>query len=82
VRSRFTDDEIDWMGRVKEQVREDQRDAFLYALEVAACLDKEVSLPERKILRRVSILFHRPFEPERLKRMIDELEDKGVLTPP
>jgi len=82
VRERFTDDEIDWMGRVKEQVPEDQRDAFLYALEVAACLDKEITLPERKILKRVSILFHRPFEPERLKRMIDELEDKGVLTPP
>jgi hypothetical protein len=82
VRARFTDDEIDWMGRVKEQVPEDQRDAFLYALEVAACLDKEISLPERKILKRVALLFQRPFEPERLKRMIDDLEDRGVLTPP
>jgi uncharacterized tellurite resistance protein B-like protein len=82
LRARFTDDEIDWMGRVKEQVPEDQRDAFLYALEVAACLDKEISLPERKILKRVSILFQRPFEPERLTRMIEQLEDKGVLTAP
>jgi hypothetical protein len=82
LRARFTDDEIDWMGRVKEQVPEDMRDAFLYALEVAAALDKEVSLPERKILKRVALLFGRPFEPERLAGMIEQLEETGVLTPP
>jgi hypothetical protein len=82
LRERFTDDEIDWMGRVKNQVPEDMRDAFLYALQVAASLDKEVSLPERKILKRVALMFGRPFEPERLTRMIEQLEDKGVLAPP
>ncbi len=82
LRARFTDDEIDWMGRVKEQVPEDQRDAFLYALEVAAALDKEVSLPERKILKRVALMFGRAFEPERLTRMIEQFEEHGVLTPP
>lgn len=81
LRERFTDDEIDWMGRVKEQVPEDMRDAFLYALEVAASLDKEISLPERKILKRVALSFGRPFEPERLARMIEQLEDNGVLAP-
>jgi len=82
LRERFTDDEIDWMGRVHVQVPEDMRDAFLYALEVAASLDKEVSLPERKILKRVALMFGRRFEPKRLTRMIEELEDRGVLTPP
>jgi hypothetical protein len=82
LRERFTDDEIDWMGRVKEQVPEDMRDAFLYALEVAASLDKEISLPERKILKRVAIMFGRPFEPERLTKMIEQLEERGVLAPP
>ncbi len=82
LRERFTDDEIDWMGRVKDQVPEDMRDAFLYALEVAASLDKEISLPERKILKRVALMFGRKFEPERLKKMIEELEEKGVLEPP
>jgi hypothetical protein len=82
LRARFTDDEIDWMGRVKEQVPEDMRDAFLYALEVAASLDKEVSLPERKILKRVALMFGRTFDPERLAKMIEQLEDNGVLTPP
>ena len=82
LRDRFTDDEIDWMGRVKEQVPEDMRDAFLYALEVAASLDKEVSLPERKILKRIAMMFKRPFDPERLTRMIEQLEEKGFLAPP
>jgi hypothetical protein len=82
LRERFTDDEIDWMGRVKEQVPEDMRDAFLYALEVAASLDKEVSLPERKILKRIAMMFERPFDPARLTRMIEQLEEKGFLAPP
>jgi hypothetical protein len=82
LRARFTDDEIDWMSRVKDQVPEDQRDAFLYALEVAAALDKEISLPERKILKRIALMFHKTFSPERLDKMIEELEEKGVLTPP
>jgi hypothetical protein len=82
LRERFTDDEIDWMGRVKEQVPEDMRDAFLYALEVAASLDKEISLPERKILKRVALMFGRRFRPERLTKMIEQLEENGVLTPP
>lgn len=82
LRARFTDDEIDWMGRVKEQVPEDMRDAFLYALEVAAALDKEISLPERKILKRVALMFGRTFEPGRVERMIEQLEEKGVLAAP
>ena len=80
LRARFTDDEIDWMSRVKAEVPEDQRDAFLYALEVAACLDKEISLPERKILKRVSRIFGRAFDPDRLTRMIEQLEEQGILT--
>jgi len=82
LRARFTDDEIDWMERVKVEVPDDMREAFLYALQVAAALDKEVSLPERKILKRVAMLFGRPFEPEHLTKMIEQLEERGVLEPP
>ena len=82
LRARFTDDEIDWMGRVKDQVPEDMREAFLYALEVAASLDKEVSLPERRIIKRVALMFGLPFQPERLAKMIEQLEDEGVLAVP
>jgi hypothetical protein len=82
LRARFTDDEIDWMGRVKVEVPEDMRDAFYYALQVAACLDKEVSLPERKILKRIALMFKKTFDPAQLQKMIDELEEKGILAPP
>jgi uncharacterized tellurite resistance protein B-like protein len=82
VRARFTDDEIDWMTRVQKEVPSDMRDAFLYALEVAASLDKEVSLPERKILKRVAMMFGKELKLERLTAMIEDFEANGVLTPP
>jgi uncharacterized tellurite resistance protein B-like protein len=79
VTERFTDDEIDWMARIKREVPEDVRDAFLHALEVAAAVDKEISLPERKILRRVANIFGKKFDPEHLARLVGEFEAQGVL---
>ena len=79
VTQRFTDDEIDWMARIKTEVPEENRDAFLHALEVAAAVDKEISLPERKILRRIANIFGRPYDPKHLELLVAEFEDKGVL---
>jgi len=77
--ARFVEDELDWADRI-EQIPEDMRDAFLYALEVAACVDKEVTLPERKILRRAAHHLGREFDLARLSAMVREFEEEGVLS--
>jgi uncharacterized tellurite resistance protein B-like protein len=79
VHARFVEDELDWARRI-ESVPEESRDAFLHALEVAACVDKEVTLPERKILRRAAHHLGREFDLEHLQKMIAEFESYGVLT--
>jgi hypothetical protein len=76
--ARFVEDELDWADRV-EQVPEAMRDAFFVALEVAACVDKEVTLPERKILRRAAHHLGRNFDMGRLNGMVRELDHEGVL---
>jgi uncharacterized tellurite resistance protein B-like protein len=75
---RFVEDELDWADRI-EQVPERMRDAFFRALEVAACVDKEVTLPERKILRRAAHHLGREFDMPRLTAMVRELDEEGVL---
>jgi uncharacterized tellurite resistance protein B-like protein len=83
VIARFVEDELDWTVRIKTEVPEGIRDAFMHTLEVAAAVDKEVGLPERKILRRAARSLGREFSEERVKRMIAEFEATGVLaTPP
>ena len=62
-----------------EKIPERARDEFLHALEVAAAVDKHVGLPERKILRRAAHHLGRPFQRERLEKMIAEFEEYGVL---
>jgi hypothetical protein len=79
VQARFVDDELEWADRI-EAVPEDKRDAFLHALEVAAAVDKEVGLPERKILNRAAHHLNREFDIKHLERMMDEFERFGVLT--
>jgi hypothetical protein len=76
--ARFVEDELDWADRI-EQIPEAMRDAFLFALEVAACVDKEVSLPERKILRRAAHHLGRDFDLVRLQAMVNEFDEEGVL---
>jgi uncharacterized tellurite resistance protein B-like protein len=79
VEARFVEDELDWAERI-ESISEETRDHFLHALEVAACVDKEVSLPERKILRRAAHHLGRDFDREHIENMIREFEQYGVLT--
>jgi uncharacterized tellurite resistance protein B-like protein len=76
--ARFVEDELDWADRI-EQIPEEMRDSFLFALEVAACVDKEVSLPERKILRRAAHHLGREFDLVRLQAMVNEFDEEGVL---
>jgi hypothetical protein len=75
---RLGTDETDWLERV-QSVPEEARDAFLGVLETAAAVDKTFMLPEAKILQRVARAFGRSFDPRRVGRMIDQLEEKGVL---
>jgi hypothetical protein len=81
VEERFIDDESDWLGRLPI-LAEDERDAFLYALEVAAAVDKAASLPEQKILGRAAKRLGRALDMQRVDRMIREFETVGVLQPP
>ena len=76
---RFVEDELDWTERISAEVPEQIRDVFFRMLEVAAAMDKEVSLPERKILRRAARALGREFSQERIDKMIADLEDDGVL---
>jgi hypothetical protein len=78
--ARFVDDELDWTLRIKKEVPEEMRDAFFHVLEVAAAVDKEVGLPERKILRRAAHALGREFSEERVKEMIAQFEESGVLS--
>jgi hypothetical protein len=79
IMHRFTDDEMEWCDRISREVPEGIRDAFMHALEVAASVDKSVSLPERKILRRAARALGREFDLEKLEQMISEFETTGVL---
>lgn len=76
---RFIADETDWLGRL-QSVPDEGRDAFLRVLEVAAALDMSLALPEEKLIRRVAETFHRTFEPQRVERIVEQLEHTGVLT--
>jgi hypothetical protein len=80
VTHRFVEDEHEWTERLAAGVPEHLRDAFLHALEVAAAVDKEVGVPERKILRRASRKLGREFDPRRVEQMMREFEDHGVLS--
>jgi hypothetical protein len=78
VTSRFVEDDYDWLKRL-EQLPEAERDDFLHALEVAATVDKVVSLPERKILRGAARVLGRPYDEGRIGRMVKQFEEVGVL---
>jgi hypothetical protein len=81
VTHRFVEDELDWTERLPKGVPEASRDVFLHALEVAAAVDKEVGVPERKILRRAARALGRDFDFKRVEKMMAEFEERGVLSP-
>jgi hypothetical protein len=79
VMEHFVADEGDWLRRL-EEVPVAAREKFLGVLEVAAALDKELSLPEDKLLRRAADVLGQTFDPGRVSLLIDELERTGVLS--
>jgi|GEM_PF-1483372 len=81
VVARFVEDELDWTERIAKEVSEPLRDPFLHALEVAAAVDKEVGLPERKILRRAAHALGRHFDLDHVLGMVSSFEERGVLDP-
>src|SRR5215470_4999043 len=78
VEERFVVDENGWLERLGA-VPPDVRDPFMNALEVAAAVDKAVSLPEQKILSQAARRLGRTLDMARVERMIKEFEDVGVL---
>lgn len=80
--ARFVEDELDWTVRIKTEVPEPMRETFMRVLEIAAAVDKEISLPERKVLRRAARSLGRDFSEDRVTAMIKELEETGVIADP
>ncbi|MGO8998250.1 MAG: hypothetical protein ACLQVI_33435 [Polyangiaceae bacterium] len=80
VTHRFVEDELDWTERIGKGVPEELKDVFLHALEVAAAVDKEVGVPERKILRRAARVLGREWDPARVEKMMADFEERGVLS--
>jgi hypothetical protein len=80
VTARFTEDEHDWAHRLDAEIPGEVRRSFFHALEVAAAVDKEVGLPERKILRRAARELGLEFDMARIERMIADLSEIGVLS--
>jgi hypothetical protein len=78
VEARFVTDESDWLVRLVS-VPDGLREPFFYALEVAAAVDKQVSLPEEKILARAATTLERQVDMRRVERLVREFEEVGVL---
>jgi hypothetical protein len=78
VTARFIEDDFDWLQRLG-QLPENERDDFFHALEVAATVDKVVSLPERHILRSAARALGRDYDEARMTRMVQQFDDVGVL---
>lgn len=71
-------DEIAWIERLPE-VPLPARPAFFYALEVAAAVDKQVSLRERRLLEHAARALGLDADASHVDRMTEELEERGVL---
>lgn len=78
VKEHFVVDESGWLERLGE-IPPEVREPFFNALEVAAAVDKAVSLPEQKILSQAARRLGRTLDMNRVERMIQEFEDVGVL---
>ena len=78
VLSAFTGDESAWVRRLST-IPDARRDAFLHAIQVAAAVDKEVTLPEEKLLAKTFHALGRTFDPKVVEKMVHTLEVVGVL---
>jgi hypothetical protein len=75
---RMTEDETQWIERLVK-LPEAVHDTFIHALQVAAAVDKSVSLPEQKILSRATHALGRSFDMRQVEEMMERFESVGVL---
>jgi len=78
VMARFVEDEQEWQQRLTE-LPENERDDFFHALEIAATVDKVVTLPERRLLRGAARVLGRKYDDARIAQMVKDFGDVGVL---
>jgi hypothetical protein len=74
VLARFVDDESPWLARLSA-VPEGDRTVIVHALEHAATADMSLLPPERKLLDRAARALGRAFDAERVREMIEGLQD-------
>ncbi len=79
LKLRFIADEAPFLARCAE-LPKTVREPFLHALEVAAAVDKEFTLPEQKLLERVAHALGMRFSPAKVHKLMAEFEEKGVLS--
>jgi hypothetical protein len=79
VLSHMVEDEFDWLERLGASVPREMHAAFFHVLEVAAAVDKNVSLPERRLLRSTARRLDLPFDPKSTQRLMKEFEENGLL---
>jgi hypothetical protein len=80
VMSRMVEDEYDWLERLASDVLPAYREPFFHALEVAAAVDKNVGLPERRLLRSAARRLEVKFDPQLIEDMMNEFQTRGFLT--
>jgi hypothetical protein len=78
LRARFIIDETGFLERCKA-LPQKAREPFLHALEVAAAVDKEFTLPEQRILGSIAQALGLPFRPAKVHEMMRHFEEYGVL---
>jgi uncharacterized tellurite resistance protein B-like protein len=76
--ARFISDESGFLERCRNLPKE-VRPAFLHAMEIAAAVDKEFTLPEQKLLERLAQAMGLHFNPAKVHQLMEEFEEKGVL---
>ena len=81
VMARFVEDEHDWQQRLAA-LPDHERPDFFHALEIAATVDKDVTLPERRILRAAARALGQTYDDARIAQMVREFDDVGVLPAP
>ena len=78
MKARFIADEGSFLDRCKA-LPEAVKDSFFHALEVAAAVDKEFTLPEQKLLERVAHALGRKFSAAKVRKLMEEFEERGVM---
>jgi hypothetical protein len=78
VEGRFIADETEWLERLRGLPASIHHD-FYRALQVAAAVDKSVTLPEQKILRHAGKALGRELDMREIDKMIKEFDEVGVL---